>query len=91
MRVYRVVRRIEVPQGVSVKVEGKRVVVSGPLGSVEKDFSHAKNILVKLEDGAVVVETFNATKKDYALVNTLAAHIENMIEGVTKGYRYKLK
>ncbi|MEM0376545.1 MAG: 50S ribosomal protein L6 [Thermofilum sp.] len=91
MRVYRVVRRIEVPRGVSVKVEGKRVVVSGPLGSVEKDFSHAKNILVKLEDGAVVVETFNATKKDYALVNTLAAHIENMIEGVTKGYRYKLK
>ncbi|MEM0087342.1 MAG: 50S ribosomal protein L6 [Thermofilum sp.] len=91
MRVYRVVRRIEVPQGVSVKVEGKRVVVSGPLGSVEKDFSHAKNILVKLEDSAVVVETFNATKKDYALVNTLAAHIENMIEGVTKGYRYKLK
>ncbi|MEM1516148.1 MAG: 50S ribosomal protein L6 [Thermofilum sp.] len=91
MRVYRVVRRIEVPQGVSVKVEGKRVVVSGPLGSVEKDFSHAKNILVKLEDGAVVVETFNATKKDYALVSTLAAHIENMIEGVTKGYRYKLK
>jgi len=91
MRVYRVVRRIEVPQGVSVKVEGKRVVVSGPLGSVEKDFSHAKNILVKLEDGAVVVKTFNATKKDYALVSTLAAHIENMIEGVTKGYRYKLK
>lgn len=72
-------------------MEGKKVVVSGPLGSVEKDFSHAKNILVRLEDGAVVVETFNATKKDYALVSTLAAHIKNMIEGVTKGYRYKLK
>lgn len=91
MKVFNVARKIEIPEGVSVRVEDKKVVVSGPLGSVEKDFSHAKNILIRLEDRTVVVETFNASKKDYALVGTLAAHIENMIKGVTKGFRYKMK
>ena len=91
MRVLHAYERVEVPQGVTVKVEGKRVRVSGPLGSVEKDFSHAKRISLRLEDGAVVVEAFNAGKREYALVGTLAAHIRNMIKGVTQGYRYRLK
>jgi large subunit ribosomal protein L6 len=91
MRVLSSARRVEIPQGVSVEVSGKRVRVSGPLGTVERDFSHAKNIDIRLEDGAVVVEVFNVTKKDYATLGTIAAHIRNMIEGVTRGYRYKLK
>jgi large subunit ribosomal protein L6 len=84
-------REVTVPQGVKVHVVGKRVRVEGPLGSVEKDFSHAKNVNITQEDGKIVLEAFNADKKTYSVVNTLASKIENMIVGVEKGYRYKMK
>ena len=84
-------REVTVPQGVKVHVVGKRVRVEGPLGSVEKDFSHAKNVNITQEDGKIVLEAFNADKKTYSVVNTLASKIENMIVGVEKGFRYKMK
>jgi large subunit ribosomal protein L6 len=84
-------REVTVPQGVKVYIVGKRVRVEGPLGSVEKDFSHAKNVNITQEDGKIVLEAFNADKKTYSVVNTLASKIENMIVGVEKGFRYKMK
>jgi len=84
-------REVTVPQGVKVHVIGKRVRVEGPLGSVEKDFSHAKNVYITQEDGKIILEAFNADKKAYSVVNTLASKIENMIVGVERGFRYKMK
>ncbi|MEM3782093.1 MAG: 50S ribosomal protein L6, partial [Thermofilum sp.] len=57
---------VPVPEGVKVNISGKKVTVEGPLGKVEKDFSHAKRITIRLEGNNVVVETHGATKKDYA-------------------------
>ena len=87
---------VEVPEGVTVTVDGMKVRVSGPKGTLERDFSHARGInvkLIKTEEGkdAVLVETFFANRKKKALVRTIAAHINNMIIGVTKGWRYKMK
>ncbi|RLE99124.1 MAG: 50S ribosomal protein L6 [Thermoprotei archaeon] len=90
-RIPYVRQEVEVPEGVKVSVEGKRVRVEGPLGSVEKDFSHAKDILISLEDSKVVLEAYFVNKKGYALVNTLASKIRNMIVGVQRGFRYKMK
>lgn len=90
-RVSYVSRTIEIPVGVRVAVNGKKVKVEGPLGVVEKDFSHAKTILISQRDNRIVVEAFNADKKTYSIVNTLASKIENMIIGVIKGFRYKMK
>ncbi len=86
-----VVETVEIPEGVDVEIDGMRVRVSGPKGSLEKDFSHIRNILLRREDNRIVVETYFADRRRKALVGTLASHIENMIRGVTKGYRYKLK
>jgi len=84
-------REVAIPDGTRVAVEGKRVRVEGPLGAVEKDFSHAKNILISIQNGKIVLEAFNADKRTYALVGTLASKIENMIVGVNRGFRYKMK
>mgnify|MGYP001770651042 CR=1 FL=1 len=84
-------RVVEVPPGVSVNVEGAKVTVKGPKGEVQKDFSHAKNITIRVDGDRVVVESYSATSRTKALVGTIAAHIGNMITGVTKGFRYKLK
>ncbi|MEB3860076.1 MAG: 50S ribosomal protein L6 [Desulfurococcales archaeon] len=86
-----IVDEIEVPEGVSVEVDGYKVRVSGPKGSLERDFSHARGVVVRVEGGRVVVEAFFADARKRALLGSIAAHIRNMIKGVTKGFRYKLK
>ncbi|ADL19625.1 50S ribosomal protein L6P [Acidilobus saccharovorans 345-15] len=84
-------REVEVPQGVTVRIEGLKVTVKGPKGEVQKDFSHARGVELRLENNKVIVEARLADTRTKALVGTVAAHIKNMITGVSKGFRYKLK
>lgn len=86
-----VAREVEVPEDVTVEIDGMKVRVTGPKGTLERDFSFARGILLRQEDGKVVVEAFFADAKKRALVGAIAGHIQNMITGVTKGFRYKLK
>ncbi len=90
-----VVEEVPIPEGVEVKVEGKRVTVKGPKGELTRDFSHARGVLISVvEEGGekkVKVEAYFANRRKKALVGTIASHIENMITGVTKGFRYKMK
>ncbi len=86
-----VIQEVEVPQGVDVEIEGMCIRVKGPKGQLERDFSHIKGVLLRKEDNKIIVETYFADRRKKALVGTLASHIENMIIGVTKGWRYKLK
>ncbi|MEM1508840.1 MAG: 50S ribosomal protein L6 [Thermofilaceae archaeon] len=91
MRKPYVRRELEIPSGVKVTIESRRIRVEGPLGRVEKDMSHIKSIEVYLEGSKIVIETFMAEKKTYSMINLLYSLINNMIEGVQKGYRYKMK
>jgi len=84
-------KRVPVTEGVKVTVKDKKVRVEGPRGVLEKDFSHAKRIDIRLENQEIVVETYSGRKRDLALVQPIARHIQNMMTGVTKGWRYKLK
>ncbi len=85
---------LEVPQGVNVEIRQQKyntiVKVRGPLGEVEKNFGYIP-ILIQHADSKLVLETFFAKKWEKALIGTIAARIRNMILGVTKGWRYKLK
>lgn len=91
VKVFQVEERVKIPSDVKVQVDGKKVIVEGPLGKVERDFSFAKKIEITKEDDYVKVETYIANKREYSLVKTIASHINNMILGVTKGFRYKMK
>lgn len=82
---------VDIPEGVEVEINGMKVKVKGPKGELERDFSHARGVIIRKEDSKVIVESFFANARKRALVGTIAAHIRNMITGVTKGFRYKLK
>ncbi len=82
---------VEIPGNVTVDIRGKKVKVKGPLGEIEKDFSHVHNILISKEDNTIIVETYLADKRTRAVVRTVASKIKNMIDGVLKGYRYKMR
>ncbi|MET1159413.1 MAG: 50S ribosomal protein L6 [Thermoprotei archaeon] len=89
-KVY-VVEEVEIPEGVDIEINGLVVTVKGPKGELRRDFSHARGVIIRKENNKVLVETYFANRRKKALVGTIASHIENMIKGVTKGYRYKLK
>ena len=83
-------RTVEIPPEVKVEIAGRTVKITGPRGSLSEDLSHMP-INIALQSNKVTVGVIWARKKEYAMVGTAAAHIKNMIKGVTKGFKYKLK
>lgn len=84
-------KRIKIPEGVEVLLEGKSLRIRGPRGEVFRDFSHARRVQILVDGGEIVVRSFMGRSRDRALVETVASHIKNMITGVLKGYRYYLR
>ncbi len=82
---------IEIPKEVSVQVEGTKVKVSGPKGTLERDFSKTPGVIIETSDGKIVVKSANMRRKFRANAGTVAAHISNMISGVLNPWKYRLK
>ncbi|MGC9059283.1 MAG: 50S ribosomal protein L6 [Candidatus Aenigmatarchaeota archaeon] len=85
------VKEVKIPNEVNIEIKDNKVKVSGPKGTLEKSFIIPKDIKVEIVENKVRVSTENEKRKIKAIAGTIAAHIRNMIEGVTKGYVYKLK
>src|SRR2546429_4627380 len=83
-------RTVSIPDHVSVQVEGRTVKVKGPLGSLQEDLSHLP-VSINVDDNKVRLETTWPRKRELGMLGTAAAHIRNMLKGVTDGYRYELK
>lgn len=81
---------MEPPAGVNVTMRDSTLVVSGPKGKVERDFSKIP-IRVKVESGKVKLETISSRKFDRSVMNTCKSHVANMFKGVTEGFTYRLK
>ncbi|KAB1155183.1 50S ribosomal protein L6 [Tenacibaculum aiptasiae] len=80
---------IALPQGVEVKVDGNVVTVKGKLGELTQELK--SDITVKIEDGTLTVERPSDNKDHRAAHGLYRALINNMVEGVTKGYTKELE
>ena len=80
-------RKIEVPEGVIVKVENDIVTVTGPKGSLSQKM--LKGISLEQEGNTITLTRVNDAAK--AMHGTMNALISNMITGVTKGYEKALE
>jgi len=83
-------RIVPIPEGVEVVKEDSTLVVKGELGTLKREFAYP-NIVVEVQEDAVVVDTLVKRRTYKAMVGTFASHIKNMFEGVSHGYRYELK
>ncbi|KAL5699827.1 60S ribosomal protein L9B [Ranunculus cassubicifolius] len=83
-------------EGVKFKVKAKIIEVEGPRGTLKRDFKHL-NIDFELITDATTgkkklkVDSWFGTKKSSASIRTALTHVRNLITGVTKGYRYKMR
>ncbi|KAF9660089.1 50S ribosomal protein L6 [Tenacibaculum sp. ZH5_bin.1] len=80
---------IALPQGVEVKVDGNVVTVKGKLGELTQEIK--SDITVKVEDGAITLERPSESKDHRAAHGLYRALINNMVEGVSKGFTKELE
>lgn len=85
-------RTLDIPSDVTVTVQARKIVVKGPRGELKKDLSHIcadMYIDDSGEDGAprLHVDCHFRSRKELSSLRTVISHVNNMIIGVTKGYR----
>lgn len=80
---------IQIPSGVDVKVDGSHLTVKGPNGTLENDFH--KDMKVNLKDNVLTVERPSDIKIHKSLHGLTRALINNMIIGVTEGFKKELE
>lgn len=86
----RIEHTVEIPEGVSASIDGEKVTITGPKGSVSRDFVSARHDILQ-EGGALLVRIDVPRRKEKALAGTWNAHLNNMVKGVTDGFTYTLK
>lgn len=82
-------RKIILPQGVKASLEKNTLIVEGPKGSLKQDFSDLIEII--LEDNKILTKHKNKIKEAKILQGTTNSLINNMVEGVFKGFSKNLE
>ena len=76
---------VEIPAGVTVTVNGNTVTVKGPKGTLVESFNERMSIVV--EGNQVLVTRPTDEKEDKSLHGLTRALIQNMVTGVSQGYK----
>ena len=82
---------VEIPSGVKVAVSGQKVTVEGKLGKLEREFRSEVSVAVDEDAKSVVVSREGDDRQSRAFHGLTRALINNMVEGVSKGYEKRLE
>lgn len=79
---------IAIPEGVTVEVADNVVTVKGKLGELQQEFS---DVEISVADGEVIVKRNSEKKSHKAKHGLYRALVDNMIQGVSKGWTKELE
>ncbi|KAG9684754.1 hypothetical protein KCU95_g14072, partial [Aureobasidium melanogenum] len=82
---------LTIPDGVKVEIKTRNVTVTGPRGTLEKSLQHLAVCFSHPEKNIIDIEMHHGARKNVAALRTVRTIIYNMIVGVTKGYKYKMR
>jgi large subunit ribosomal protein L6 len=80
---------ISIPEGVDVKVDAGVITVKGKLGELKQTVNPA--LTLKMEDGEITIDRPSDSPDHRAQHGLHRSLINNMIEGVSKGFTKKLE
>jgi large subunit ribosomal protein L6 len=80
---------VAVPSSVDVTIEGRRLTVKGPKGTLSRELH--PDMTVSREDGTIVVTRPTEQKVHKQLHGLTRTLVNNMVVGVTDGYRKGLE
>jgi len=78
-----------IPAGVKVKIQGREITVEGSKGKLTREFH--PDIKVAQEDGKLVVTRSSDNRLQRSLHGLTRSLLNNMVEGVTKGFEKNLE
>jgi large subunit ribosomal protein L9e len=76
---------------VSVQIKARKVTVTGPRGKLSKDLSHLAVNFSHPKKNVIGIEIHHGARKNVAALRTVRTLISNLIVGVTKGFKYKMR
>jgi len=87
---------MDIPDSVTIKVHAKVIEVEGPRGKLVRDFKHLNldfQLIKDPETGKkkLKIDSWFGTRKTSASIRTALSHVDNLISGVTRGFRYKMR
>merc|ERR1712016_275985 len=82
---------VEIPEGVTVVLKGRSISVTGPRGTLHRNFNHLNLELTRVGTNKIRVDVWFALRKQLACLRTICSHIENLIKGVRYGFLYKMR
>lgn len=87
---------MDIPEGVEIKVKAKVIEVKGPRGTLTRNFKHLNldfQLITDEETGKqkLKVDAWFGSRKTTAAIRTALSHVNNLINGVTQGFRYKMR
>ncbi|MGA1861797.1 50S ribosomal protein L6 [Deferribacter thermophilus] len=80
---------INIPSGVKINLDKDKIVVEGPKGKLEQKLH--PNIKIEISDNEILVKRVDDTKLSRSLHGLYRSLINNMVEGVTKGFEKRLE
>jgi len=84
---------LEIPVGVQIEVKARLITVAGPRGTLTKNVRHIDMDIrvLKGKTTKVSLAVWQGGRKHVACLRTIRSLINNMVTGVTKGFRYKMR
>lgn len=83
-------RTIALPEGVKASLDSRFLLIKGLKGEVKREIRQLK-MHVMVNESSISLESTGETKEDKKIINSLAAHIKNMIRGSMQNHAYTLK
>jgi large subunit ribosomal protein L9e len=83
---------IDIPKGIELTVDSRRVTVTKSGVTLKRDFRHLPVMIKKVDGGKKVeVSLYFGLSKQRSALRTVCSHIDNMIVGVTQKFRYCMR
>jgi large subunit ribosomal protein L6 len=79
---------VAIPAGVTITLSGQDIKVKGPIGELSHTIHSA--VVVSQEESNIITNIVVDTKGAWAQAGTVRSLINNMVEGVSKGFERKL-
>ena len=79
---------ISIPEGVNIDIQSDKIVVKGKMGELIQNYS---DVTFELDDNTLIVKRPSDSKDHRAKHGLYRALVNNMVEGVSKGFTKELE
>jgi large subunit ribosomal protein L6 len=83
---------VDMPEGVSARLEDDFLIVAGPKGETKKLLKHPR-VNIEVKSNQILIETTvkKPSASDKMFINTFRSHVRNLVVGVQKGFVAKVR